>query len=85
MKLLLASKSPRRSELLRNAGFDFEVIPSGIDEGTIRRRLLDEYNIEIGGGLGAYKGKAWRIGLMGESATEHHVEALLAALKTSLS
>jgi septum formation protein len=33
MKLLLASKSPRRSELLRNAGFDFEVIPSGIDEG----------------------------------------------------
>jgi septum formation protein len=33
MKLLLASKSPRRSELLRNAGFDFEVIPSGVDEG----------------------------------------------------
>ena len=33
MKLLLASNSPRRSELLRNAGFDFEVIPSGIDEG----------------------------------------------------
>ena len=34
MKLLLASNSPRRSELLRNAGFDFEVIPSGVDEGA---------------------------------------------------
>jgi alanine-glyoxylate transaminase/serine-glyoxylate transaminase/serine-pyruvate transaminase len=54
--------------------------PDGIEEAAIRKQLLKEYDIEIGGGLGAYKGKAWRIGLMGESATTRHVEALLAAL-----
>jgi alanine-glyoxylate transaminase/serine-glyoxylate transaminase/serine-pyruvate transaminase len=56
--------------------------PEGLDEALVRRRLLDEYGIEIGGGLGAYKGKAWRIGLMGESATPRHVAALLGALQT---
>lgn len=54
--------------------------PEGIDESTIRRRLLDDYDIEIGGGLGDYKGRAWRIGLMGESARVGHVEAVCAAL-----
>lgn len=54
--------------------------PDGIEEAVIRKQLLKDYGIEIGGGLGAYKGKAWRIGLMGESATTRHVEALLAAL-----
>ena len=39
----------------------------------MRKRLLEEFGIEIGGGLGAFKGKAWRIGLMGESATDRHV------------
>jgi len=58
--------------------------PAGVDEATVRKRLLDEYGIEIGGGLGAFKGKAWRIGLMGESATDRHVSALVAALKTIL-
>jgi alanine-glyoxylate transaminase/serine-glyoxylate transaminase/serine-pyruvate transaminase len=58
--------------------------PAGVDEGGVRKRLLDAYDIEIGGGLGAYKGKAWRIGLMGESATSRHVHALLAALKAIL-
>ena len=47
---------------------------------SIRRRLLQEYQIEIGAGLGAFKGKAWRIGLMGESATSASVQAVLAAL-----
>ena len=44
MKLLLASNSPRRIQLLRNAGFDFEVIPSGIDEGLpIPEELPEDY------------------------------------------
>jgi alanine-glyoxylate transaminase/serine-glyoxylate transaminase/serine-pyruvate transaminase len=59
--------------------------PDGMDEGAVRRQLVDEYGIEIGGGLGAFKGKAWRIGLMGESATQRHVDALLEALKEILS
>ena len=58
--------------------------PEGVDEGAVRKRLLDEYDLEIGGGLGEHKGKAWRIGLMGESATPRHVEALVSALKTLL-
>ena len=56
-------------------------IPEGVDEALVRKRLLDEYNIEIGGGLGPYAGKIWRIGLMGESATPNHVNMLMAALK----
>ena len=57
------------------------VIPDGVDEALVRKRLLNEYNIEIGGGLGPYAGKIWRIGLMGESSTPNHVNMLLAALK----
>ncbi len=59
-------------------------VPNGIDESAIRRRLLEEYNIEIGGGLGEYAGKAWRIGLMGHSATLRNVTTLLAALQDCL-
>src|SRR5207248_3321915 len=40
-------------------------IPDGVDDGAVRKRLLNEFNIEIGSGLGEFKGKAWRIGLMG--------------------
>ncbi|HDY64891.1 MAG TPA: alanine--glyoxylate aminotransferase family protein, partial [Phycisphaerae bacterium] len=39
--------------------------PDGVDESAVRKKLLERYSIEIGGGLGDYKGKAWRIGLMG--------------------
>jgi alanine-glyoxylate transaminase / serine-glyoxylate transaminase / serine-pyruvate transaminase len=59
--------------------------PDGVDEASVRTRLLDEFAIEIGGGLGAFKGKAWRIGLMGESATPRHVGGVLAGLKEALS
>ncbi|MCJ7750987.1 MAG: alanine--glyoxylate aminotransferase family protein, partial [Armatimonadetes bacterium] len=59
--------------------------PEGVNEGEVRTRLLDEYDIEIGAGLGAFKGKAWRIGLMGESATERHVTGVLSALGSVLS
>ena len=56
-------------------------IPNGVDDAKTRRRLLDEFGIEIGGGLGDFKGNAWRIGLMGHSATERNVTLLLAALR----
>lgn len=59
-------------------------VPDGVDDAIVRRRLLDEFNIEIGGGLGAFKGKAWRIGLMGASATRANVTLLLAALRAIL-
>lgn len=52
------------------------------DEAAVRMRLLSEYGLEIGGGLGALKGKVWRIGTMGASATPRNVVLLLAALKT---
>ena len=55
-------------------------VPEGVDEGMIRRRLLDEYNIEIAGGLGAFKGKALRIGLMGYSSRPENIWLLLSAL-----
>ena len=58
--------------------------PEGVDEAAVRKRLLDEYGIEFGGGLGEFKGKAWRIGLMGESASERHVTSALSALETIL-
>ena len=60
-------------------------IPSGIDDGKVRRTLLNDYEIEIGGGLGEFAGKAWRVGLMGESARERNVFAVLSALETILS
>ena len=60
-------------------------IPEGIEDAKVRRTLLNEYEIEIGGGLGEFAGKAWRVGLMGESAREKNVFALLSALETILS
>jgi len=59
-------------------------IPDGIDDAATRKRLLTEYGIEIGGGLGAFKGKAWRIGLMGHGATTRNVTLVLAALRDVL-
>ncbi len=55
-------------------------VPEGVDEALVRRRLLEEHDIEIGGGLGPLKGKVWRIGLMGESSSEANVLLLLSAL-----
>jgi alanine-glyoxylate transaminase/serine-glyoxylate transaminase/serine-pyruvate transaminase len=59
-------------------------IPEGVDDGAIRRRLLDEFNLEIGGGLGVFAGKMWRIGLMGESCRRSSVLTCLDALETCL-
>ena len=55
-------------------------IPDGMDDIITRRRLLKEYNIEIGGGFGVFKGIAWRIGLMGETCRKESVIRLLTAL-----
>jgi alanine-glyoxylate transaminase / serine-glyoxylate transaminase / serine-pyruvate transaminase len=44
--------------------------------------LLDEFGIEVGGGLGAFAGKAWRIGLMGESCRKDKLDRLLGAIRT---
>jgi len=60
------------------------IVPEGVDEINVRNTLLNEYNIEIAGGLGELKGKVWRIGLMGFSSRKENVTLLLAALKTIL-
>ncbi len=60
------------------------LIPEGIEDTAVRGRLLSDFDIEIGGGLGQVRGKAWRIGLMGESAKESNVFALLSALEQIL-
>ena len=59
-------------------------IPEGIDDGAVRSALLNEFGIEIGGGLGAFKGKVWRIGLMGYAARKENVILFLSALEELL-
>jgi alanine-glyoxylate transaminase/serine-glyoxylate transaminase/serine-pyruvate transaminase len=59
-------------------------LPASVDEAAIRRRLLDEFNIEISGGLGPLSGKIWRIGLMGFSSRRENVTLLLSALRQIL-
>ena len=59
-------------------------IPDGVDDAAVRKALLDEFCVEIGGGLGPMKGKVWRIGLMGESSTEANVLLVLSALSRVL-
>jgi alanine-glyoxylate transaminase/serine-glyoxylate transaminase/serine-pyruvate transaminase len=60
------------------------VIPPRIDDLSVRRQLLDEFGIEIGGGLGEFKGRAWRIGLMGHTSRAGNVLLFLAALERCL-
>jgi alanine-glyoxylate transaminase/serine-glyoxylate transaminase/serine-pyruvate transaminase len=57
------------------------LLPSHMEEGAVRTELLQRFGIEIGGSLGALQGKAWRIGLMGESSTRANVLSLLSALE----
>jgi alanine-glyoxylate transaminase/serine-glyoxylate transaminase/serine-pyruvate transaminase len=59
-------------------------IPAGIDDVKVRQNLLEEYNLEIGGGLGNLKGKTWRVGLMGYSSSESNVMYFLTALEQTL-
>jgi alanine-glyoxylate transaminase/serine-glyoxylate transaminase/serine-pyruvate transaminase len=58
--------------------------PHGVDEAPVRKALLLDHGIEIGGGLGPLAGKVWRVGLMGEGARQPNVLAVLAALEHEL-
>ncbi len=59
-------------------------IPEGVDDAEVRGRLLNEFNLEIGAGLGALAGKVWRIGLMGHSSRAENIMLCLAALEAVL-
>ncbi|MCC6512319.1 MAG: alanine--glyoxylate aminotransferase family protein [Pirellulaceae bacterium] len=59
-------------------------IPAGVDDLAVRKRLLKDFNIEIGAGLGPFKGQAWRIGLMGASSSQANVMLVLSALEQLL-
>jgi alanine-glyoxylate transaminase / serine-glyoxylate transaminase / serine-pyruvate transaminase len=59
-------------------------VPEGIDEAQVRATLLKNYNIEIAAGLGPFRGKVWRVGLMGESCKRENVTLLLGALEQVL-
>jgi alanine-glyoxylate transaminase / serine-glyoxylate transaminase / serine-pyruvate transaminase len=60
------------------------MIPNGLDDAKVRNQLLDEFNIEIAGGIGALKGKIWRLGLMGYCSQKVFVLQLLAAMEKVL-
>jgi alanine-glyoxylate transaminase/serine-glyoxylate transaminase/serine-pyruvate transaminase len=55
-------------------------LPDGVDDASTRRALLERYGIEVGGGVGAYAGRVWRIGCMGHTARPRNVTLLLGAL-----
>jgi alanine-glyoxylate transaminase/serine-glyoxylate transaminase/serine-pyruvate transaminase len=59
-------------------------VPDGVDDATIRGGLLNRFGIEIGGGLGAFKGKVWRVGLMGHGSRQANVLTFLGALEQLL-
>ena len=58
--------------------------PRGVEDLPVRKRLLNEYNIEVGGGLGQVRGKIWRIGLMGETCQDQNIACLIGALQEIL-
>jgi alanine-glyoxylate transaminase/serine-glyoxylate transaminase/serine-pyruvate transaminase len=59
-------------------------VPDGVDEAAVRSFLLNNFNLEIGAGLGPLAGKIWRIGLMGASSTPKHVDLCLEGMKAAL-
>jgi aspartate aminotransferase-like enzyme len=54
-------------------------VPAGVDEAGVRKELLEEFDIEIGAGLGPLKGRVWRVGLMGHTSTAENVGVFLDA------
>ena len=58
--------------------------PEGVDEAAVRKYLLTEHDIEIGGGLGPLAGKLWRIGLMGYGSSQSNVLAVLSAIEQGM-
>lgn len=79
MGLKLAVSAQHRLPMLNSVN-----IPQGVDDLSVRKQLLNEFGIEVGGGLGAMKGKVWRIGLMGATCTSSNVLLFLAALEKCL-
>jgi alanine-glyoxylate transaminase/serine-glyoxylate transaminase/serine-pyruvate transaminase len=77
--LSMAVAAERRLPMLNSV-----LVPAGTDEAGVRKRLLDHHGIEIGAGLGPWKGTVWRIGLMGDSSTPANVLLVLAALAETL-
>ncbi|MCG2768634.1 MAG: alanine--glyoxylate aminotransferase family protein, partial [Anaerolineae bacterium] len=75
---------PFAQEGYRLAQLNAVRVPEGVVDGKVRGRLLEEYSIEIGGGLGVLKGKIWRIGLMGYNSTARTVYVFLSALESVL-
>ena len=59
-------------------------VPEGVDELAVRKRLRNEFKIEIGAGLGPLAGKIWRVGIMGHTARRENVARFLAAMKEVL-
>jgi alanine-glyoxylate transaminase/serine-glyoxylate transaminase/serine-pyruvate transaminase len=59
-------------------------VPEGVDDATVRKELLTRYGIEVGGGLGEFAGRMWRIGCMGHTARPRNVALLLGALREIL-
>jgi alanine-glyoxylate transaminase / serine-glyoxylate transaminase / serine-pyruvate transaminase len=76
--------TPNATEGHRLPSLNCVKTPPGVEEAPIRKALLVDHGIEIGGGLGPLAGKVWRIGLMGESARQESVLAVLAALEQAL-
>jgi alanine-glyoxylate transaminase/serine-glyoxylate transaminase/serine-pyruvate transaminase len=72
---------PAVAESIRAPMINAIKIPEGTDDAKVRQRLYDEFNIEIGAGLGSLKGKTWRVGLMGYGSRVENVELLAKALK----
>jgi alanine-glyoxylate transaminase/serine-glyoxylate transaminase/serine-pyruvate transaminase len=76
--------TPQAQEGRRLSSLNCVTVPVGLDEAGVRKTLLSEFGIEIGGGLGPLAGKVWRVGLMGESARLENVLALLSSLELIL-
>jgi alanine-glyoxylate transaminase/serine-glyoxylate transaminase/serine-pyruvate transaminase len=72
---------PAVAEAIRAPMINAVRIPEGVDDARVRQRLYDDFNIEIGAGLGPLKGKIWRVGLMGHGARVENVELLAGALR----
>jgi len=92
-----AAKHRKLRDGLEAMGLDFYVeeeyrlpqlnavkVPQGVDEAAVRSFLLNEYNLEIGAGLGTLAGKIWRIGLMGASCSDQHIDLCLEGMKAAL-
>jgi alanine-glyoxylate transaminase / serine-glyoxylate transaminase / serine-pyruvate transaminase len=75
---------PQAQEGHRLPSLNAVQVPEGVDDAALRKALLNEQNIEIGGGLGPLAGKLWRIGLMGESSKQENVLAVLSAIEQQM-